>query len=48
VLKTWAAQQRNGNGTTGEFIATAEKVSGRDLGALFQTWLFGTKQPPRP
>jgi aminopeptidase N len=48
LLKTWAADQRNGNGTTAEFIATAERVSGKDLGRLFQTWLYGTTKPPHP
>jgi aminopeptidase N len=48
LLKTWPAEQRNGNGTTAEFIATAERVSGKDLGGLFQTWLYGTTKPPHP
>jgi aminopeptidase N len=48
LLKTWAAEQRNGNGTTAEFIATAQRVSGKDLGGLFQTWLYGTTKPPHP
>jgi aminopeptidase N len=48
LLKTWPAEQRNGNGTTAEFIATAERVSGKDLGQLFQTWLYGTTKPPHP
>jgi aminopeptidase N len=48
LLKTWPAEQRNGNGTTAEFIATAERVSGKDLDGLFQTWLYGTAKPPHP
>ena len=48
LLKTWPAEQRNGNGTTAEFIATAERVSGKDLDRLFQTWLYGTTKPPHP
>src|SRR4030095_80566 len=32
LLKAWTTEQRNGNGTTEEFIATAEKAAGgKDL-----------------
>ncbi|GAB1645043.1 M1 family metallopeptidase [Krasilnikovia sp. MM14-A1259] len=49
LLKSWAAQHRDGNVTTDEFIAAAQQASGgRDLGPLFQAWLFGTTKPPRP
>ena len=42
VLHRWAAA--DGNGSTAEFIALAERVSGDDLDALFEAWLFtGTK-----
>jgi aminopeptidase N len=44
ILKQWAATKSGGNGTTPEFIDLAEEISGQDLGALFNTWLFtGTK-----
>ena len=48
LLKSWPAEQAGGNVTTEEFIAAAEKAAGRDLDALFQAWLSGTVQPPRP
>jgi aminopeptidase N len=48
LLKSWPAEQRNGTATTEEFIDFAEKVSGKDLDGLFQAWLYGTTQPPRP
>jgi aminopeptidase N len=48
LLKSWAAEHRDGNVTTQDFIAAAEKASGKDLGRLFQTWLFGTTKPPHP
>ena len=48
LLKTWPAEQRNGNGTTAEFIATAERVSGMELDRFFQTWLYGTAKPAHP
>jgi aminopeptidase N len=49
LLKAWPAEHRNGNGTTAEFIATAEKAAGgKDLGPFFQAWLFGTTKPALP
>jgi aminopeptidase N len=45
ILKTWASDHRDGNGTTDEFIALAEKLSGQDLGPLFQKWLFTSGRP---
>jgi hypothetical protein len=32
--------------TTPQFISLAERISGQDLGALFQTWLFTPAKPP--
>jgi aminopeptidase N len=34
--------------TTADFIETAERVSGEELSAFFQAWLFGTTRPPLP
>ncbi|SCG54801.1 M1 family metallopeptidase [Micromonospora coxensis] len=48
ILKTWAAEKRNGNATTKEFVAHAERVSGKQLDALFDAWLFGAERPPAP
>ncbi|RKF26567.1 M1 family metallopeptidase [Micromonospora globbae] len=48
ILKTWAAEKRNGNGTTAEFVALAERVSGKKLDALFDAWLYGTERPAEP
>ncbi len=39
LLRTWAQDNRYGNGTTADFVATAEDVSGRDLENLFEEWL---------
>src|SRR3954453_17431589 len=33
ILRTWTAEHRFGNGTTAQFIALSERVSGQDLGA---------------
>src|SRR5262249_21263407 len=45
ILKKWAADKRDGNGTTAEFIAMAETVSGKKLSDLFDAWLYATKKP---
>jgi aminopeptidase N len=44
IVRTWASSQKNGYVTPSEFIAHAERISGENLDALFDTWLFtGTK-----
>ncbi|GLY23260.1 M1 family metallopeptidase [Micromonospora sp. NBRC 101691] len=48
LLRDWAADKRDGNATTEDFVALAEQVSGRQLDALFDAWLFGTQRPERP
>ncbi|WP_041829583.1 M1 family metallopeptidase [Actinoplanes missouriensis] len=45
IVRTWAATQKYGNATTEEFIALAEKISGEDLDALFEAWLFTPSKP---
>lgn len=48
LLKTWTAEKRNGNATTDEFIAAAERVSGKPLQPFFQEWLFKRTAPTVP
>ena len=48
ILRTWAHDKRDGNGTTAEFIALAERISGHPLAALFHQWLFTTTKPALP
>ncbi|MEV4102195.1 M1 family metallopeptidase [Nonomuraea sp. NPDC049649] len=45
LLRTWAAEHEHGNATTDQFTALAERLSGKQLGSLFDAWLF---QPRRP
>jgi aminopeptidase N len=45
ILRSWYAQNRYGNASTEDFIALAERKSGRDLGALFDEWLFEEGRP---
>ncbi|WP_203230696.1 M1 family metallopeptidase [Agromyces humi] len=45
LLPAWHAQQQNGNADTAEFIALAEELSGQELDALFETWLYTGERP---
>ena len=45
IARTWAATKAGGNGSTPEFIALAEHVSGQQLDDLFQDWLFLPERP---
>jgi aminopeptidase N len=45
LLRTWFAEHRYGNVTTADFIATAERVTGQDLTAFFDAWIFSADKP---
>ncbi len=45
ILERWTRSQRGDHVTTAEFIALAEKISGQELDALFNLWLFTPGQP---
>jgi aminopeptidase N len=45
ILRAWYAQNRNGNVTTADFVALAEKRSGRQLDRFFQVWLYAPVKP---
>jgi len=45
LLRVWVGEQGGGHVTIEEFIATAERVSGMQLDALFETWLFTPAKP---
>jgi aminopeptidase N len=46
IVHGWTQANAFGTGTTEEFVALAEQVSGRDLGDLFDLWLFTPGRPP--
>ncbi len=48
ILKQWTSSKAGGNGTNEEFIALAERVSGRQLDELFNTWLYTAGKPELP
>jgi aminopeptidase N len=45
ILRTWAAKHKDGTATTPEFIALAERISGKQLDNLFTTWLYTAGKP---
>ena len=45
LLDAWVAQNRYGNVTTEDFIELAEQMSGRDLTAFFDAWIFQDAKP---
>ncbi len=45
ILRRWAQSRAGDNVTTPQFIRLAERISGQDLGALFETWLFTAAKP---
>jgi aminopeptidase N len=45
IMRDWASSQKDGLGTSDEFIALAQQISGKDLGAFFTKWLFTKSRP---
>ena len=48
ILRTWPAEQRDGNATTADLIALSERIAGQPLQSLFDSWLYGTVRPDYP
>ena len=45
VLRTWQAERTYKNGSTEEFQALAERLSGEDLDGFFKAWLYDQRKP---
>jgi aminopeptidase N len=45
LLRTWASDHKGGNGSTEQFQALAEDISGLDLGGFFDAWVHSTSKP---
>ena len=45
LLRSWLDQRSRGNGSTEDFIASAEAISGADLAEFFDAWLFTGAKP---
>jgi len=48
VERAWVSRYRDGVASTQDFIALASKVSGQNLTAFLNAWVYGTKTPPMP
>ncbi|WP_416445328.1 M1 family aminopeptidase [Leucobacter sp. HNU] len=48
LLKQWNARNTGTSRTTADFHALAEEVSGKDLDAFFQDWIFDADKPAWP
>ncbi|NTU77936.1 MAG: M1 family peptidase [Chloroflexales bacterium] len=45
ILRTFYEEHREKPVVTADFIATAERITGRDLSAVWDTWLYGNTIP---
>ena len=45
IMRGWVHGRRGGNGSTRQFIAYAQRLSGQRLARFFHTWLFSTGRP---
>ncbi len=45
MLHTWTEQHKDGNASTADFVALAERASGRQLDGFFDQWLYTTGRP---
>ncbi len=48
IMKRWATLKRGKTVSTAQFVALAERVSDRNLGTFFHSWLYVAKRPDRP
>ena len=48
ILRAYTDRYRYSNATTADFIAVAEEVSGQELDAFFNAWLYDEAIPPIP
>ncbi|MDX2213600.1 MAG: M1 family metallopeptidase [Oculatellaceae cyanobacterium bins.114] len=48
TLQTYYDDYRGENATSEDFFDVAEEVSGQDLDAFFESWIYSTELPPLP
>ncbi|GHF71161.1 M1 family metallopeptidase [Streptomyces sp. NRRL_ISP-5395] len=46
LVRGWTQKYRHGNAATDDFTAYVEEETGRDLGRLWDAWLYGGSRPP--
>ncbi len=47
ILRTWTKERAHSSGTTEQFIALANKVSGKNLDTFFDDWLYQKGRPAK-
>jgi aminopeptidase N len=45
ILRTWLERHDDSSGSTADFEALAEEVSGQELTAMFDAWLRAREMP---
>ncbi|MEQ1787238.1 MAG: M1 family metallopeptidase, partial [Acidimicrobiales bacterium] len=45
VLRAWVDEHRDSVASTADLVALAERISGDDLGALFDAWVYASELP---
>ncbi len=48
VLRAWVERYAGGTASTADLRALSEELSGQDLEAFFDTWVYGASLPPLP
>ncbi|WP_327682882.1 M1 family metallopeptidase [Streptomyces sp. NBC_00467] len=48
ILPLWAQTRMYGNASTADFTSYVERMSGKDLDAVWDTWLYGEEKPDAP
>jgi len=48
IAQTYYERHQDGNARTEDFIAVAEGISGEELDAFFDAWLYDSEMPPIP
>ena len=48
LLRAWATENADGNVSTADLVALAERVSGQQVDDVFATWIDSTGKPAVP
>ncbi|WP_371494313.1 M1 family metallopeptidase [Kitasatospora sp. NBC_00374] len=48
IEREFLRRYQHGTASTGDYITTASRVAGRDLGPFLNAWLYGDRTPPMP
>jgi aminopeptidase N len=48
AFRSWTTERAGGNGSVQDFLAVVERVSGKKVDGIAQTWLFAPTRPPAP